>query len=274
MSICFGKPHPRRVALNPFLFVASVLLLLVGATSEAISQSSIPTTSTPVPVATNKLGQFDAAALSEILEHAKVVGTAPWTGIQGTGTITYSSDQNSYSATLTIVGSKRFRLDVQTPTGPIGTRINGRLGNIQEPDGKTFSLAPETASSGIFQFELPRLADLQTRSSVLDHGLTVIDGMNLHRLTIEQPLTPQKNIATDLYFDPKTHLLVKTANAIRPDGARSNLLRVITYGDYRSVDGVMIPFLYTQSLDGQKQWTLQLSEVQLNPNIQSNYFDF
>ncbi|WP_442300008.1 hypothetical protein [Terriglobus sp. 2YAB30_2] len=194
--------------------------------------------------------------------------------MQGSGLITYSSDQNSYSATLTIIGSKRFRLDVQTPIGAFSSRINNRLGSIQQPDGKMFPLAPEIAASGIVQFELPRLADLQARSSVLDHGVTVIDGMSLHRVTIEQPLTPRKNIATDLYFDPQTHLLVKTANAIRPNGAQSELLRVITYGDYRPVDGVMIPFLYTQSLDGQKQWTIQLSEVQLNPNIQSNYFEF
>jgi len=228
----------------------------------------------PIPAATNKLGQLDSPALSEMLAHLKVVGTAPWSGLQGSGMITYGSDQNSYSATLTIVGSRKSRLDVQTPTGIISSRINNRLGNIQQPDGKMFPLAPEIAASGILQFELPRLADLQTRSSVLDHGVTVIDGMSLHRVTIEQPLTPRKNIATDLYFDPQTHLLVKTANAIRPDGSQSDLLRVITYGDYRPVDGVMIPFLYTQVLDGQKQWTIKLSEVRLNPTLQSNYFEF
>jgi hypothetical protein len=253
---------------------AFILSAVVSFALPACAQSSPPTLDVAVPVVTGTLGHIDASALSELTLHRQAVGSAPWIGMQGTGQITYGSDETPYPATLTIVGSRRFRLDVQIPTGPISTRINGRVGNIQEPGGKTFPLAPETASSGIFQFELPRLADLQTSSSVVDHGVNVTDGMNLHRVTIEQPLTHQKNIATDLYFDPKTHLLVKTANAIHPHGARINLLRVITYGDYRSVDGVMIPFLYTQSLDGQKQWTLQLSEVQLNPSIQSNYFDF
>lgn len=266
MFICSGKWRSFGV-VNVFVFVITLCK------SPYAYPQSAPV-SAPIPAATNKLGRYDDAALSEVLMHLKVVGTTPWTGMQGTGTITYGSEQNSYPAALTILGSKRSRLDVQTSTGTISSRINNRVGNIQQPDGKRFPLAPEMAASGIVQFELPRLADLQTKSSILDHGMTVVDGMNLHRLTLEQPLTPQKNIATDLYFDPETHLLIKTANAIRPDGSQSELLRVITYGDYRSVDGVMIPFLYTQALDGQKQWTIQLSEVQLNPTIQLNYFEF
>ena len=266
MSICSGKWRSFVVA-SIFVFVITLCKI-----PHAYSQAG--PTATPIPVATNKLGQYDAAALAEVLEHLKVVGTTPRTGMQGTGTITYGSDQNSYPTALTILGSKKSRLDVQTSTGAISSRINNRVGNVQQPDGTRFPLAPEMAASGILQFQLPRLADLQTRSSVLDHGVTVIDGMNLHRVTIEQQLSPKKNIATDLYFDPKTHLLIKTANAIRPDGSQSELLRVITYGDFRPVDGVMIPFLCTQVLDGQKQWTIQLSEVQLNPTLQSNYFEF
>ncbi|WP_263418905.1 DUF4292 domain-containing protein [Terriglobus albidus] len=266
MSICSGKWRSFGVV--------KVFVCIITLCGSPCAYPQAGPTPLPIPAATDKLGRYDAAAVAEVLAHLKVVGTAPWTGMQGTGTITYGSDQNSYSATLTIVGSSRSRLDIQTATGSISTRINSRLGNIQHPDGKSFPLAPEIAASGIVQFELPRLADLQTRSSVLDHGVTVIDGMNLHRVTIEQPLTPKKNIATDLYFDPETHLLVKTANAIRPDGSQSELLRVVTYGDYRAVDGVMVPFLYRQVLDGQKQWTIQFSEVQLNPNLQSNYFEF
>lgn len=266
MSICSGNKRSVGV-VNVFVFIVT----LCGS-SYAYPQAG--PSRAPIPVAGNELGRYDAAALAEVLAHLQVVGTTAWAGMQGTGTITYGSDQNSYSATLTIVGSRKSRLDVQASTGTISSRINNRLGNIQQLDGKMFPLAPEIAASGIVQFELPRLAELQTRSSVIDHGVTVIDDMNLHRVTIEQPLTPKKNIATDLYFDPRTHLLIKTANSIRPDGSQRDLLRVITYGDYRSIDGVMIPFLYTQSLDGQKQWTTRLSEVKLNPTLQSNYFEF
>jgi hypothetical protein len=267
MYLCFGRLQPLRAA------GAVVCIVLLCGNQKLESQSS--SLATPIPTSTNKLGQFDAPALSEVLEHLKVVGTAPWTGMQGTGAITYGDDKTTYSATLTAIGNTKFRLDAKTATGAFSIRINGRIGNIQEADGKTYPLLPETAASGIFQFQLPRLADLQTKSTVIDHGPTKVDGISLHRLTIERPFSAgQKNIATDLYFDPKTHLLAETANSIWLDGARSSILRTIIYGDYRQVEGVLIPFRFGQAIDGQKQWTLQLSDVQLNPSIQSAYFSF
>lgn len=267
MSFCFGTWRPGRV-VSVFLFFVTLCK-----SPHAYPQSG--PTPVPIPVAINKLSQFDAPALSEVLEHLKVVGTSPWTGMQGTGSITYGDDKTSYSSTLTIVGNTKFRLDAKSTDGAISIRINGRIGQIQVADGKTYPLMPETAASGIFQFQLPRLADLQTNSSVIDHGRTTVDGVSLHRLTIERPFAAgRRNLATDLYFDSKTHLLVETTNLILLEGVPSRLLRVTTYGDYRKVDGVMIPFHFSQIVGGQKQWTLQLSEVQLNPSAQSTYFAF
>lgn len=272
MFICPGKVHPLRVA-------STVLCIVSFSIAPKIWSQSSPVT-TPAPVATNKLGQFDSAALSEILEHLKIVGVAPWSGMQGTGTITYGADQTPYNASLSVVEDTKFRLDGQTPTGSMSVRIHGRSGKIQAPDGKIYILSPESAALGALQFELPRMEDLKTRSSALDHGLVTIDGASLHRVTIERPLierpliSARKNLAVDFYFDPSTHLLVKTVTAIQLDGARNNLLQIITYGDYRQVNGVMIPFHISRVLDGQKQWTIQLSEATLNPSLQSTYFDF
>ncbi|WP_260703475.1 LolA-like protein [Edaphobacter flagellatus] len=282
MPICFGKPHPKWVGLKSFHFaLPSVFLLLIGATPVAIAQSASPSTSKPVPIATNKLGQFDTAALSEVLEHLKVVGAAPWTGMQGTGTIAYANETASYPATLTIQGSSKFRLDGQAAKGTLSIRIDGRVGKVQEADGRTFPLAPETASSGIVQFQMLRLADLQTASSLTDHGVVSFDQSSLHRTTIERYFSPASKfrplttVATDLYFDPQTHLLAKSANSIQIDGAGNNrLLRVITYEDYRLINGMMVPFRFIQTLDGQKQWTLQLSEVQLGSNQPATFFQF
>jgi hypothetical protein len=68
---------------------------------------------------------------------------------------------------------------------------------------------------------------------------------------------------------------VKSANVIHINGAGNNdFLREITYDDYREVGNVMIPFRYTQTLNGQNQWTLQLSEVQINPTAQATFFEF
>jgi hypothetical protein len=237
----------------------------------------------PTPAVVGTLGQQDAGALSELVAHLKVVGAGPWAGMQGTGQITYGEDTTTYSATLSVLGGTHFRLDGQTQAGQLSIRINGNNGKIQEADGHQYPILPSTASSGIFQFELPRLADFPHAStSFLDRGSVSISGTLLHRLTYEIPAASADNapmikgaVVTDFYFDPISHLLIKSANSIRINGAGNNeFLRVITYGDYRKVGDLMIPFRYTQTLNGQKQWTLQLSDVQLNPDLNTTLFEF
>jgi hypothetical protein len=251
----------------------------------AQAQSSPQTLDVPSPTTSGVRGHVDPGALAEISQHLKVTGSAPWTGMQGTGQITYGKDTTAYSATLTILGNQRFRLDGQTSKGMLSIRINGLHGKIQEADGRQDLIVPDTAASGIFQFQLPRFANFPDAStSLLDHGSSVVAGATLHRITFEFPVfspnsrartQKQKTVATDLYFDGTTHLLVKSVNAIRINGSGNNdFLREITYDDYRSVGNILIPFRYTQTLNGQNQWVLQLSEVQLNPIIKATFFEF
>jgi len=237
MLICLDEQRPWSVAsgltrLNFYnscrrvaLFVSRATLFAVCVTA-AEAQSSLKLSESPAPVTTGVLGRTEALALTEILDHLKVVGAAPWTGMQGTGTIAYGNDDTTYKATLTIQGSSRFRLDGQASTGALSIRINGRSGKIQEPDGKVFPLLPDTAATGIFQFELPHLSNFpDSASSLIDHGTSVANGQTLHRMTFEAPVVRSqsdtkkpKTIATDLYFDPKTHLLSRSANSIHIDG--------------------------------------------------------
>ncbi|WP_188553841.1 hypothetical protein [Edaphobacter dinghuensis] len=263
-----------------------VVYLIIGCTL-ASAQSSSPAVfdkDVPIPTITEPFGQWDATALNEIVDHLKVVGTSPWSGLQGTGQITYGvEDTTAYSATLSILDGTGFRLDGQTAKGELSIRINGGRGKIQEGDGHLYPLLPNTAKSGIVQFELPRLANFPySGTSLLDRGLVVIDGRSLHRITYEtttadaSEVVRKKNaVITDFYFDPTSHLLIKSANSIRIDGAgNADFLRVISYDDYRSVQGSMVPFRFTQTLNGQKQWTLQLSTVQLNPALETSSFEF
>ena len=280
----------QQISLHPaFLARRCIIFVFIAC---AIAQAQSPTSGgvqsdpshvfealdrdVPAPVSTGILGISDSAALSEIIAHVKVVGASPWAGIQGTGQITYGSESTSYSATLTIIGNTQFRLDGQTSNGMLSIRIDGEAGKIQESNGREYPLLPDTAASGIFQFELPRVANFPDSStSLVDHGTAIINGSTLHRMTFEFPTAlPEENeqrrrtVATDLYFDSTTHFLMKSANLIRINGAGNHdFLRVVTYEDYRKVGNSMIPFRFTQTLNGQKQWILQLSDVQLNPAV-------
>ncbi len=204
--------------------------------------------------------------------------------MQGTGQIVYGTkDPTTYDATLSMIGSDRFRLDAQTNKGEMSIRISGRVGKIQGSGASSSTIPPETAAIGIFPFGLVRMAHFPGReTSLIDHGLIAEDGVELHRITVQiasigrDPATKsRRTIPMDLYFDPTSHLLAKSASSgFIAEGHSARFLRVVTYSDYRKVGTSMVPFRYSESMDGQQYWVLQLSDVQLNPSFDATYFQF
>jgi hypothetical protein len=237
-----------------------------------------------IPNATGVLGQQDAGAIKEITEHLAVVGPAPWLGMQGTGQIVYGAkDPTAYSATLAMLGRDQFRLDAQTSKGEMSIRIHGQVGKIQGNGGPEETIPSDTAAAGIFPFGLVRTVHFPGQTtSLIDHGLTTVGGVQLHRISVETPsigrdpvTKSRRMIAIDLYFDPASHLLAKSASSsLMAVGHSAKFLRVVTYGDYRKVGSVMVPFRFSESMDGQQYWVLQLSDAQLNPALDATYFQF
>lgn len=206
--------------------------------------------------------------------------------MQGTGQIQYGDSQETYQATVTILDTTKFRLDAQAERGNLSIRINDTYGKIQEVDGRTFPLVPETAATGLFQFELPRISDFADGAtcscSLIDRGMVTYNGQSFHRITYEFALHQDhaegkapETVTTELFFDSNTHLLSKSSNLIRIDGTGNHeFQRVISYDDYQIVGDSVVPLRYTQTLNGQKQWTLTLTNVQFNPSVPSTYFQF
>jgi hypothetical protein len=275
-----------RASRTLIMHLAAVIVLFSSFSfSQSTMRSSpgLPDCDVPVPTNSGVLGQKDAPALTELGHHLAVVGPGPWGGIQATGKITYAAqDATTYDATLSNLGVDRFRLDTQTKRGPMSIRIRHSFGEIQNDDGSMTFISPNTAAAGLFPFETARAADVSPEfTSLVDHGLVAVGGVELHRITFEFALTgnstarSKPTTTTDLYFDPTSHLLVKTANSVDiPGTPRVKFLRVVTYSDYRKVGTTMIPFHYSETLDGQQYWMLQLSYVQLNPALSPTYFDF
>jgi hypothetical protein len=236
----------------------------------------------PIPDDMGTLGQIDEAALLEITQYRKVIGGTQWNEMQGTGTIS-QGEQEPFDATLSVLGSNKFRLDVTTLHGIRSTRISDVIGVVQQDDSTKQTLPAGTAKNGLLAF--PRLLSStfpDSQTTLLDHGIIQIDGKSLHRITFEgvvfpdDPTFDKDNICVlDLYFDPGSHLLIKSAEQAQLDSNdREHYLRVTTYADYRQVDGMLIPYQYSQTLNGQKQWTLNLAEVNLRPSLDASYFLF
>ncbi len=285
-----GSHSSRRIGQCILLLVMACVIAQAQSTPTSVEH--IPPNSAfgpldkdvATPNATGVLGHQDTAALKEVTEHLATVGSTPWLGMQGTGQIVYGSkDPTAYSATLSTMGSDQFRLDAQTNKGEMSLRIHGPVGKIQGTGGPAEIIPPETAAAGIFPFGLVRTVHFPGRqTSLMDHGLTAVDGVQLHRITVESPsfgrdpvTKSRRTIAIDLYFDPATHLLAKSASSsFISVGHSAKFLRVVTYSDYRKVGTSMVPFRYDESMDGQQYWALQLSNVQLNPVFDATYFQF
>ncbi|MGB6304587.1 MAG: hypothetical protein WBF45_12635, partial [Acidobacteriaceae bacterium] len=153
-------------------------------------------------------------------------------------------------ATLTSVNGDRFRLDVQTPTGERSTRISGSDGKTLEVDGKSFFMPPATAKAGLLAFPKLLLTTFPpSNTSFIDRGLIQIGGQSMHRITLEEPIfsgqtnAVRQNITViDLYFDPSTHLLLKSASAVQLDSVdRERYLIVVSYGNYQKVQESLVP---------------------------------
>jgi hypothetical protein len=248
------------------------------------------------PAITGPLGQYDSGALSEMIDHLKAVsGAAAWSDMQATGEITYPGSAQTNAATLSILNIDKFRLDVTTPQGLTSTRIAGRMGAMQTASGNKLYLPEATAALGLMAF--PRLRAMTFsggNSSLIDDGSVTVSGKSLHRITLVYPLYPPrtatvtaaattstastppvKNLAEDLYFDPATHLLIKSVEIVLLPGPNNQrFVRCTTYGDYREVEGSQIPYQISQSLNGQMEWVLQLSSVSLGVGLKTAAFVF
>lgn len=232
----------------------------------------------------------DSGALTEIQAFRSAISLGAWKDMQGTGQLTSTATDSSgntspLNATLWIRHHREYRLDIQKPNGTSSLRLDGSYGAVQHTDGHTKMIDARDAVSGMFAF--PPLMEAEfpdTSVMLIDHGLATVGGAALHRITIESPWPGSPvdaatgnlmSAVVDLYFNPQTHLLVKSARAVF--GSQSNpepMIEVVTYGEYNAVSGMLLPHSYRQTLNGQTLWTLQLNQIQLNSGLTKAYFHF
>lgn len=79
----------------------------------------------------------------------------------------------------------------------------------------------------------------------------------------------------DIYLDTSTLLPTALDFNIHPDGnAGADIPVEVTYGDYRTVNGVQVPFHFQRYLNGSLFLDLQIDTAVLNSGISGNTFTF
>ena len=238
----------------------------------------------PLPDIYGTPGSQDAAALQEILDHLSSVGALFTVALEATGTTTDASGTNSSPSTLWLAPGGMVRLDYGAPGQLRSIRYSSTYGAQQRGTKPVRTEALPAATVGFLP--IMRLRDTAFpggSTGVYDRGLVTVDGSPLHRITLGLPLgTPSQGgdpardyTYIDYYFDPTTHLLIKTAT--RSLGDMHSFIRqpsVITYGDYRTFAGMKLPFSLTETFAGQVLWTLKLDAYQIDPAFSTSTFHF
>jgi hypothetical protein len=240
----------------------------------------------PMPSTSPVPGTANQAAEGVLESYFHAVGATQWQGVKATGTITYSGNEAppQGTATLTIARDGFTRLDVTNSLGSTSFRVRGIRGGFQDVKGTLHTLPFRNARAGLFAYPFllsPRLPQQQGIS--LTAGTVQLNGRSFTRLSLARPVIERQTsprahgdvIATDVYFSPDTNLPYKSVDlvgALDPSPQRS--IRVITYEDYRQVDGVELPFRYTETINGQRSWVLQLTAAEPYAQTDPAYFTF
>lgn len=271
----------RAVCVALLASCSSFLALLPLAAQAQETDPAAPLVTFPSPVITGVLGVKQQAAFTEINAHIQAVSSSGWQDLEGTGTVTFP-EGDVHSASLYLLQSTYSRLDMVMDSGTRSLRLTSALGSFQDERGNQGTLLPGTSGAGIVAF--PRLwfdASTSALTSVYDQGSYVGTGQSLHRITLEYPLFSSNSTsggptgATDLYFDPTTHLLIYSVDALSFSGSPNQIFtRVTSYSAYQAFNGILLPSTIGQFLNGQLEWMLQLSQVTTNTNPSVSTFSF
>ena len=228
----------------------------------------------------------------QMLEHAIAAsgGRQAWAGVMdfrafGTFTV-YSVGQVTDTGDAVLIGSglKRFRLtatlqhEIRTwiwrdgagilsnnkgMGGAIGRHNMGALEGITLPIQRVISLLDAPARSvrlvesgpsdpqGVDRVRLIKTASDRTEALSLGHT----------------------SVSTDILVNRQTFEIVAIEDTIYAnDSTRDSFAHRVTYGDYRLLSGVQIPFSIQEEISGQTTWKLQIRSFEANPGIAASEF--
>jgi hypothetical protein len=263
----------------------SPLLAIPGSWAQHTRVYGLEDRDIPIPSVASSSSGSVAGTDGLLQPYLRATGASQWQGIQATGSITYAGNEAAPqgAATLTITRDGSTRLDVTSTLGTTSLRIRGASGAFQDVKGKLHRLQVRDARASLFLFPYllsPNLAN-QQGVRLSSPGTVELNSVGFTRLSLTRPTLDRASRAhdelmtTDFYLSPDTNLLYKSVDLVGsliPSPQR--YIRVITYEDYRQVEGVEIPFRYTETINGQRSWVLQLTTAQPQTQTDPAYFNF
>ena len=258
-------------------FLVVLAAVFLSSPSPGRSQAAGGTTTTQSQ-ATTVLSQAAAALTGSVAFHdVTLTGTAERIagGDDDTGSVTYKAIAGSSRLDLSL--SDGITSEIRTSTA------NGVVGSWIDSSGLSHTMAGHNVMTDVGWVPLFTLQGILSSpySAVSYIGLETRGTASLIHVTswqlppsgsgTEAAVLPEHLSQTDLYLDPTTFVPLIVAFNIHPDNdALRDIAIEIHFSDYRSVNGVLIPFHVQKFLSNGLYLDLQFQSAVINSGLTVN----
>ncbi|MGH9396170.1 MAG: hypothetical protein ACRD18_04895, partial [Terriglobia bacterium] len=241
------------------------------------SGQALPDRWTNAPQLPAVVTSSDSQALSTLSQALTAAGGLQVMGaiqdFTASGQITYywAGKEDQGSVTLRGRGLDQFRMDAVLPEGTRSWTVSHGIGNLRKTDGSETSIPGHNAigmGALTFPYLYLALASATPNTTVSTIGTAQVSGVHATQIRVQRHYAssydPNGAIARlttrDFFIDPATSLIVKTEFMTHPLKTFTvSLPEDIYFSNYQRVNGIMAPFTITETINGQKIWTIQLS---------------
>jgi hypothetical protein len=253
---------------RPALLFLSLLCLTIVAAAQDPPRRD-PQAITVVQLAATNMGVARLATVEDSLVEA--TASLPGQPAEGTITIkTKGADRMRWDGTK---GGETHSEVISRGRPSRSTRDGWRSG----PSSNSRNRRADHMPALLLTHELPR-----TEVSLTYVGLEEVEGRQAHRVrmarvsnlgnALDEQLT--KNSELDLLIDAQTFLVLKVSFIhLSETDWRRGLPMEIYYGDYRSVDGVAVPFYQRREFNGTPISELRITSVRFNIGLPDSDFE-
>lgn len=266
-------------------FVIAAILIAVSVTAFAQGRESLPqvisgprNSGIPIPVANHTPGEKPPAALSLLNAAAKVSDILKHGDIECKGTMIRNggSDADRIPITFVIGLHGRFEMTLSEKGGMHSVRVTGMDGQAQRKNGTRVRVDVSEFGPPL---ALPmRIAEIAGRAymSLREDEEQMIDGETVRVLTATLfPSRPGESATASLYFDKATSQLRKVAMLTKTRGYRPlESFEITSYRNYKSIDGIPVPFEYELTRDGQVAFTVHVDIASFTTQHEDSFFTY
>lgn len=205
--------------------------------------------------------------------------TATGTQVQS---IADSAVENGFH--VKIMGLSHLRWESTANLSTSITVVNGLSVSNQGSDGITQLSMSDRSGKTFEMFPFLALLDWTSNSDAIvsDEGVEVIEGVNLRHFLVERlpselsdPDLQQayrKMSRCEVYIDPASMLPVRIRYYEHPKDWRFDIPIDVVFSDFRSVNGVLMPFVSTRYLHGQEVDEFHFSTMTFGVSLSESDF--